>query len=252
MHRRAARVAAALLALWAFGGCSVPLGPRQYEYEEQIFLSVDGGATAIVDASIPALVALRGAKLDPAPSARLDQDDVRRVFERGGCQVVNVGQPWRRKNRRFVQVRIATTDVRTLSSCTLFAWSTYTFDHDGAGLHFLQTVGASAGGDPGKVNWDGSELVAFKLHLPSRIVWHNVRKLEDGSAGDVERGNILTWEQTLADRQASKPLTIEVRMETESILYRTIWLFGGAFGAAVIVLVTIIWMTVRRGRKVTL
>ncbi len=151
-----------------------------------------------------------------------------------------------------MQVRIATKDVRTLSACSLFAWSTYTFDRDEAGLHFLQTVGASAGGDPGKVNWDGSELVAFRLHLPSRIVWHNVRNLEDDSPGDVDRGNILTWEQTLADRRAGKPMTLEVRMETQSILYRTIWLFGGAFAAAVIVLVTIIWLTVRRGRKVTL
>ena len=72
--------------------------------------------------------------------------------------------------------------------------------------------------------------------MPSKIVWHNLRKLKDKTAGDVERGNILTWEQTLADRRAGKPIDMDVRMESESILYRTIWLFGGAFGAAVLVL----------------
>jgi hypothetical protein len=94
--------------------------------------------------------------------------------------------------------------------------------------------------------------VAFKFHMPSKIVWHNLRKLKDKTAGDVERGNILTWEQTLADRRAGKPIDMDVRMESESILYRTIWLFGGAFGAAVLVLAGIVWITMRRGKRVTL
>jgi hypothetical protein len=42
---------------------------------------------------------------------------------------------------------------------------------------------------------------------------------------------------------------MEVHMETTSILYTTLWLFGGAFVAAVILLVTLIWLTIRRGRK---
>ena len=36
------------------------------------------------------------------------------MFEASGCTVENVGQPWRRKGRRFIQVRIDTADVRTL------------------------------------------------------------------------------------------------------------------------------------------
>ena len=72
------------------------------------------------------------------------------------------------------------------------------------------------------MNWDGKELVGFKLHAPSRIFFHNVRRLEDGSPGDADRGNILTWEQTLADRRAGQPLRMEVRMGPESILFRTL------------------------------
>ena len=67
----------------------------------------------------PALVALRGVPLDPSASARLDRQAIRAMFEAAGCTVDNVGQPWRRKGRRFVQVRIDTTDVRTLSKCGL-------------------------------------------------------------------------------------------------------------------------------------
>ena len=41
-------------------------------------------------------------------------------------------------------------------------------------------------------------------------------------------------------------------MDATSILYTTIWLFVGAFAAAVLVLVLLIWMTVRRGRRAKL
>src|SRR4029079_14203570 len=110
-------------------------------------------------------------------------------------------------------------------------------------------VGASAGGNTGAVNWDGSELVAFKLHAPSRIRFQNVQLL-DGTNGPTERGNILTWEQHLAARRAGKPVDMVVAMDETSILYTTVWLFLGAFAAAVVVLVGLIWLTIRRGRKV--
>jgi hypothetical protein len=246
MRVRSVTVAAVVLLL-AGSGCRSPLGP-QYEYEEQVYLKTGGGATVMVDASIAALVALRGVSLDPGPLARVDQDTVRKLFEKDGCEIRTAGQPWRRKNRWFIQVRIETADVRQLGHCGLLGWSSYVFERDEGGLHYLQTVGAPTGRDPGKVNWDGSELVAFRLHMPSRIVWHNVRRLEIDEPGDVERGNILTWEQRLSERRAGKPVKMEVRMETESILRRTITLFAGAFVAAIAALGLIIWLTMRRGR----
>ena len=38
-------------------------------------------------------------------------------------------------------------------------------------------------------------------------------------------------------------------MDSTSILYTTLWLFGGAFVGAVVVLMLIVWWTVRRGRR---
>jgi hypothetical protein len=93
--------------------------------------------------------------------------------------------------------------------------------------------------------------MAFKLHAPSKIRFQNVKKL-DGTNGSTERGNILTWEQTLADRRAGKPIDMVVRMEATSILYTTVWLFVGAFAAAVLVLVGLIWLTIRKGRRAKL
>jgi len=52
---------------------------RKYEYEEEIFLSLDGSATVYVNASVPALVALRGVPLPLDPNARLDRTVVRDI-----------------------------------------------------------------------------------------------------------------------------------------------------------------------------
>ena len=52
----------------------------------------------------------------------------------------------------------------------------------------------------------------------------------------MQRGNILAWEQHLTDRLDGRPISIEVRMDRQSILYTTLWLFAGAFAAAVLLL----------------
>ena len=240
--------AAVVFALVALAGCSNPFG-RQYEYEEQIYLSVTGAATVVVDASIPALVALRGLPLDPSPNAQVDRERIRAIFTAAGCQNVRVGQPWSRHGRRFIQVRVAVTAVRDLANCGPLAWSTYSFTREDAALHYEQVVGAPASGNPGTPRWTGDELVAFRLHVPSRIIFHNVKRLEDGSNGAPTRGNILTWEQRLTDRRAGQPVHLDVRMDAESILYRTLWLFAGAFLAAVLVIVGLVWLTIRRPRR---
>jgi hypothetical protein len=245
MRVRSGRAACAALALLAASACGNPLG-RQYEYEEQLYLSVDGSATITVAASVAALSALRGLKLDVGP--RMDRATIRRAFESGGCQVANVTQPWRRKGRRFIQVRLRTPDVRTLNTCTWLGWSTYRLDPEGETLRYQQIVGTSAGGDPGTPGWDRSEIIAFKLHLPSRVIDHNV-KLLDGTNGTVERGNILTWEQRLEDRLAGKPIDMRVTIGAQSILYQTLGLFAGAFLAAVVLLCGIVWWTLRKGKR---
>jgi hypothetical protein len=159
-----------------------------------------------------------------------------------------VSQPWIHRARRFVQVRLIVPDVRRAGTCGVLAWSSYAFDREGSVLHYHQVVGAPAGGNPGAPKWDGRELVAIKLHVPSRVRYHNVRRLEDGVVGDIERGNILTWESRLSDRLAGTPIDVDVKMDPQSILNQTLWLFGGAFLAAAIVMSGLIWWTVRRGR----
>lgn len=246
---RAAILAAVLLAAACLSACGGRLFAKRYEYEEDMTLALDGSATITVNASIPALAALRG--LDIATSAgRVDRDKVRAAFETPVSDVTRVSRPWRREGRPFVQVRVSVPDIRRLSEAAPFAWSRYELAGKDGEHTFRQTVGPSAlkPGTLKNVGWNGSELVAFRVHLPSRILEHNSRDVETDETSTVQRGNILAWEQHLADRLDGKPVTIAVRMSSQSILYRTLWLFAGAFAAAVLLLAGIVVWTMRRGR----
>ncbi len=223
---------------------------KKYEYEEDLYLSLDGSADLIVNASIPALVALRGLDLNPATS-RVDREVVRAAFESPYATVVRVSRPWTRNRRRFVQVRLRVPDIRKLQQAKPFSWSTYELAPQNGQHVYRQSVGASAlrPGTLQNYGWDGSELVAFRVHLPSRISYHNARTVDTNEPRSVERGNILTWEQHLADRLEGNPLVMEVRMDSQSILYRTLWLFAGAFLAAILLIGGLIWLTIRKGAK---
>ena len=232
-------------------GCKGRILGKQYEYEEDLYLSLDGSATLVVNSSLPALVALRGIDIDINPSTRLDLNRIRSVYQSPVSEVTRVSPPWRRAGRRFVQVRLNVKDVRKLNQAALFAWSRYTLAVENGHHVFEQNVGASAlkPGTLQNVGWNGSELVAFRLHLPSRILWHNSRDLDTNEPAGVKRGNILAWEQHLADRLDGAPIAIRVELDSQSILHRTLWLFAGAFTAAVAVLAFLIWLTMRKGRE---
>ena len=216
---------------------------KRYEYDERIELSLDGSAVVDITASIPALVALRGATLSVDPEARFDRQAFRRLYEGPGVVVREVSA-FRRYGRRFVHVQLAVSDITQLPRLVPLSWSRYTLDRLDQEYRFVQEVGRSAQLAVGDVGWTGNELIAFRVHLPSRINFHN------SPLGRVERGNILAWEQTLRDRLAGAPLRMEARMQTESILYHTLWLFVGTFIAAMLALAAIIWWVSRKGRSV--
>lgn len=213
---------------------------RKYEYEEEIYVNLDGSATIYVNAAVPALVALRGADLPLDPSARLDRQDVRGLFDSPVAHVANVSTS-RRDGRRYVHVRLAADDIRRLGEAPMFAWSRYRFDTSGDSAEYSQVVGAAAGRDVGDVGWSGRELVAFRLHLPSRVTFHN------SPSKEIRRGNIIVWEQPLADRRQGTPIAIDVRMDSESILVNTLLLFGGMIVLVAITFVVFIWFIRSRG-----
>ena len=236
--RRCAGLGVVLLAAVALTSCRSVLSMK-YEYDEEIFLELDGSATVYVNASVAALVALRGAPLDVDSRARLDRKDVRDFYRAPGIEIESVTTS-RRDNRRYVHVRLAVDDIRQLSQAAPFAWSRYSLGEKGDLAVFRQDVGPPVATPVGDVGWNGTEVVAFRYHLPSRIPFHNAPSRQ------IERGNIVRWEQPLANRLKGEPLAIEVHMETESILMQTLLLFGTMMIAALATLAAAIWFVMRR------
>lgn len=264
LSRTRARLLAVLVAATAAVACGRGIGllSPPYEYEEDLTLKLDGAATLVVNASIPALIALHGLPLNPDP--RMRADDTRRrlreVYTSPQAEVLRVNT-WTKYGRRFVGVRLRIPDIRALPKAAPFAWSSYDL-HQENGHHVLRhTLGApaSSAGTKPDVRWKGNELIAFRVHLPSRVLFYNARDVDDPSRiRTIDRGNIITWEQRLAERLENKPIAwaedrtpgvMEIRMDSQSILYRTLWLFALAFTAAVAVMALLIWLTLRRGSK---
>ena len=231
-------VLASVLLSTACGG----IVSRKYEYEEEIFLALDGSASVYVNASVPALVALRGMNLPLDPSARLDRQLVREIYTSPVTQVASVTTS-RRDGRRYIHLRVNVADIRKLGEAAPFAWSQYRYqDKDGL-FEYSQTLQAAAGKDVGTIGWHGNELVAIRVHLPSKVEFHN------SPSRSIERGNIIVWEQPLAERHKGTPLELTVRLQTESILFRTLTLFGMMMMAAALTFAAAIWFV--KSRKAT-
>ena len=228
-----------LLSAMLLSACSNVIS-RTYEYEEEVFIALDRSATVYLNASVAALVALRGLKLPVDPSARLDRQVVRSFYQTPVTRVSSVTTS-RRDGRRYVHLRIDVPDIRRLGEAGPFAWSAYALIPSDDGLMFFsQRWREPAGEDVGEVGWDGTERVALRLHIPSKVAFHN------SPSGRIERGNILVWEQSLTDRLKGVALEAQVRMESESILFRTLSLFGAMMAAVVVTFAAAIWFVKTR------
>lgn len=213
---------------------------KEYEYEEELYLALDGSATLNVNASVAALVALRGATLPVEPRARIDRERVRAWFAGPGVTVTRVSLS-RRRGRRFVHVSVDAADVRALQRLAPFAWSSYRIDRQGDTVEFHQVVGPASGTAP-PVGWTGQERVVFRLHVPSKIEFHNA------PSKTIERGNILLWDQPLRERIDGTPLDLRVEMQAQSILSHTLVLFGSTIVAAAAMFAVVVWWVAKRGR----
>ncbi len=142
--RSLAAVLVCVLAVASCGGARSPFREPP-EYEEEIYLSLDGTATVNVNASVASLVALRGC-----------QSGRRSAGARGSCR----GAPLLRRprcagderqpgppRRPALRARRSRRGRRARRSRKLapFAWSRYRFEPRGDIVEFEQTVGRPSG-----------------------------------------------------------------------------------------------------------
>jgi hypothetical protein len=234
---------AVLVALLGASACGGGGWFREYEYHEQTFVNLNGSARVVVSSSLLALRELHGFDVPTDPVAPIDREAIGKLFESPVTRGVYVSRPWRRHGRAYVRVELQAPDVERLSEAAPFRWSRYALTRRGAEYVYRQRVGPPIAKPSGAGPWTGEELVAFRLHLPSKVLFHN------SPTRAVERGNIVTWEQPLAARLAGDPIDIEVRLHPQTILYRTLIIFGAALGAAIALMASLVWWMRRKGRR---
>ena len=237
--------AAVILVVLAIAGTLLGLRSpmlHQYEYQEDIYLSLNGSAIVYVTTSVPALVALHGMDLPVDPLAPVDRAKLRALFSGPGVTASAISA-WRRHGRRFVSVRVDVADVRRLPEALPFGRCAFEYGRSKTGYRMVEHVGPAASLPIGIVGWTGEELIGYRWHIPSKIDSHNTLEI------NFLRGNILVWEQPLTARLAGVPLTLVVDMQPQSILYRTLWLFALSAASAVVMVGLFLYWIVRRGHS---
>ena len=63
---------------------------------------------------------------------------------------------------------------------------------------------------------------------------------------EILRGNIIVWEQPLAERRQGAPVDIGVTMQSESILASTLLLFGAMIVLVGLTFALFVWFISRR------
>jgi hypothetical protein len=212
-----------------------------YEYEHEIWLRVDGSGTVNVTGRPALWTAFKGLGDPKSPDATATRDAARALFERSGLRVRRVTLT-RRGGHPYLFVSADFSDVNALSGTAAFPDLALGLRRErGRLLLDGRWARPPAARDIGPGDTEG--LLAVRLHLPSKVYSH--RNAADG----VERGNIVSWRQDVAQALEGRALDVGAEMDERSILVSTVLLFGTAIVLALAILFAIYWAVVRRGRR---
>jgi len=218
------------LVTFAFGLAAC----HAYDYEEEVFLEVDGSGRIRVSGSGALLKWIHGVE-PPTVEA------MRARFENPSLEIDSVRET-ERDGRRFLHLQGRFADWNELCGHPVFRTRRCRLSENKDGeLELRFTVpAADARGVPEDVVPDA--VLAFRFHLPSKVRFHN-------SPAPVERGNIVRWERSAAEYFGGASLDAEVRFERRSVLESTFVVLGTALGLVVLTAALgLLWM-VRKGRR---
>lgn len=220
------RTAWLLAAAIALHGCGT------YEYEEEVFLDVDGSGRLRVSGSVPLLEAFHVS--DPSVSSMTAK------FEGTGFELESVRET-ERDGRRFIHVQGSFADWNALCAHPAFTGRDCRLDASSdRELAIHLTLPTPDGGPPANV--DADALLALRFHFPSTVSYHN-------SPSGIERGNIIEWERTVSEQFDATELVVEATFERRSVLATTIGVVGTAVGIVALAVALALYWMVRKGRE---
>ncbi len=220
------RTTAALLATLLFAGC------KDYVYEEEYFLQVDGSGELRVSGSELVFPVLHPRLKE------MSEDALGEYFATPSLSVVSV-QDSTRGEARFYHVRGRFESWNRLCEHGAFAARTCSFVDEGDALALRTVIRAET---VPIAEGTGSRLIAFRFHIPSALRHHNA---PDG----IQRGNIVGWERTLEEHLTGAPLSIEARFDHQSVLAMALQVLGLAILLVLLTIGVSLLIIYRIGRK---
>jgi hypothetical protein len=213
----------------------------RYEYEHEWWLNTDGSGALHVTGQPALWAAFKGLGSVEDPSQTISRNALRQLFEISGLRVRRVTRTEHGGNV-YLFVSADFDDVNSLSGTPAFPDMT---------LH-LRRVGDRLVLDGAWLRPDTYRplpteppegLMAVRFHLPSKVKEHK------NAFEGVERGNIVSWRQSVAQAIDGRPLRFGAVMDRQSILLATLKLFVGAILAAALVIATLLALAYRRGKR---
>ncbi len=240
-HHGTAPILLTLLVPWALAlpACT------SYEYEEEVFLEVDGSGRLRVSGSSEILEALHAFNRLNRLNRRNGPDggsvsSMTSRFEGPGFELDSVRET-EREGRSFVHVQGRFADWNELCAHPAFADRECRLDvTDDDELELYLTLPVPEGDIPKGVSPDAT--IALRFHFPSTVLYHNSRS-------DIERGNIIGWERTAAEHFDAAELVVEARFERRSVLATTVVILGTAVAVVLFSVALALFLMVRKGRK---
>ena len=228
-----ARLAASLLLAAGLRGCVA------YEFDHEFWLKVDGSGSVYVTGRPELWRAFKG-----LPTEGLDNDALRAaaraLFERSGLRVRRVTIT-RRKGNSYLFVSADFKDVNALRGTPAFPDLDIALRQTAEHLRLegrWSRPGATSGPPV-----DSAGLMAVRFHLPSKVYGH------DNAHMGVERGNIVSWRQEMAQALAGQPLAFGATIDSRSILWSTVGLFAAAIVLGFGIIAVALALVFRRGRR---
>jgi len=228
------RWAVPLLLLLSFRGCVA------YEYEHEFWLRVDGSGTVYVTGRPDLWAAFKGLPQSDDPEAL--KRSARALFEESGLRVRRVTVT-HRGGRPYLFVSADFTDVNRLPSAPAFPDLRIVLRAQDDRLRLEGVWQPPSSPAARAAAADG--LLAVRFHLPSKVYAH------DNAYEGVERGNIVSWRETVAEGLAARPRGFGVLIDRRSILLSTVGIFAAAIAVALAFLAAALYLVLRRGRRTT-
>jgi hypothetical protein len=223
-----------LFAAIAATGCT----RYDYEYEEEFYLNIDGSGEIRISGS-QELMAVLYEVSESSPPERV-ADDLRRLFDGPDLQVSSVSHA-RFGGRLFFHIRARFEDLEQLSRHAAFSGRRFWLGPEEEHLRFEADIPGRYGpSDKEELYRDG--VMAFQFHFPSRVRRHN-------SEMEVKRGNIIRWEQEVADYFDGRPLHLEVAFDRRTVLATTFAILILAAGLVAVVITSALIVLVVIGRR---